>query len=99
MPEGIRKRLNFGGFLHLAQVGDPHTTNMWHQGWMVGLRLGLLEEDLTYWNKYTQNLWEASIRFVDRDDELLWDGVGDGEYTPYSGYLKLTTDFHQRDTL
>jgi hypothetical protein len=80
-------------------VGDPLTTNMWHQGWMEGHSLGLLEDDLPYWNRYTQNLREASIRLVDRDDKLLWDGVGDGEYTPCSRYLKLTMDLHQRDPL
>jgi hypothetical protein len=97
--EGLRQRLASGGFFHLAQVSDPLTSNMWHQGWMAGHRLGLLEEDLLYWNRYTQNLREASIRLVDRDDELLWDGVGDGEYTPRSGYLKLTADLHQREPL
>jgi hypothetical protein len=99
LPEGLRQRLALGGFFHLAQVGDPLTTNMWHQGWLAGHRLGLLEDDLPYWNRYTQNLRESSIRLVDRDDELLWDGVGDGEYTPRSGYLKLTTDLHQREPI
>jgi hypothetical protein len=55
---------------------------MWHQGWLSGPRLGILEVDLIHWNRFTQALWDASIRLVDRDDELIWDGVGDGEYTP-----------------
>jgi hypothetical protein len=36
---------------------------------------------------------------VEREDELLWDGDGDGEYTSRVGYIKLSVDFHQRETL
>ena len=73
-------------------MGDPLLTDMWHQGWMTGNRLGLLEVDLIHWDRYTQALRTTSIRLVDRDDELLWDGVGDGEYTPRSSYIKLCVD-------
>jgi hypothetical protein len=99
LPEGIRHRLALEGYYHLAQVGDPLQTDMWHQGWLSGHRLGLPEADLIHWNRYTQALRVASIRLVDRDDELIWDGVGDGEYTLRSGYIKLCVDLHQRDPL
>jgi hypothetical protein len=73
---GTRIRLEHGGFFNLAQVGDPTQTTIWHQGWMSGQRLGLLDEDLIHWDIYLQALREASIRLVDREDELLWDGDG-----------------------
>jgi hypothetical protein len=99
LPAGTRNRLAQGGFYYLAQVRDPLQTNVWHQGWLSGHRLGLLEEDLFHWDRYLQALRDASIQLVDRDDELLWDGVEDGEYTPRAGYIKLCVDFHQRDPL
>jgi hypothetical protein len=83
----------------LAQIGDPHTTNLWQQGWLAGPRLGLLEEDRPIWNKYIQTLRKSSIRLSVYEDELLWDSVGDGEYTPRSGYLKLTTYLQQQEPL
>lgn len=52
LPEGVRQRLTLGRFLHLAQIGDPLFTNLWHQGWLAGPRLGLLEDDLPFWNRY-----------------------------------------------
>jgi hypothetical protein len=64
---------------------------------MSGWRLGLLEEDLIHWDRYLQALREASIRLVDREDELLWDGDGGGEYTPRAGYIKLSVDFNREN--
>jgi len=66
---------------------------------MIGIRLGLPEVDLIHWDRYTQALQAASIRLVDRDDELLWDGVSDGEYTLCSCYIKLCVDIFRRDSL
>jgi hypothetical protein len=83
----------------LAQIGNPLSTNLWHQGWLGGPRLRLLEEALPLWNIYLQTLRESSIRLSEPEDELLWDSVGDDEYTPRSCYIKLTEDLQQHEPL
>jgi len=34
---GTRFLLVRGGYIQLAQVGDPTTTNIWKQGWLTGM--------------------------------------------------------------
>jgi hypothetical protein len=96
---GTRLLLARGGYIHLAQVGDPTTTNIWQQGWLTGWRLRLNDDDIIHWDMYVQALKVSNIHLTDREDELLWDGDPGGIYTPKAGYVQLSVDIHQREQL
>jgi hypothetical protein len=42
LPVDLCSTLDRGGYFYLAQVGDPLTTTLWHQGWRDGRTLGLV---------------------------------------------------------
>jgi hypothetical protein len=88
-----------GVIYYLAQVGDPTTSNIWQQGWKNGQMLGLTGDEQTQWDRYIWALRRANICLTDREDELLWDGDPGGVYTPKEGYVQLSVDLHQRETI
>lgn len=89
LPPQLIQHLNENGFFHLNQIADPVSTNLWHQGWKGIRDLDLPNQWLVDWNKYVNTLHVSHIRLTDSQDELIWELVAHGSYTPKTGYQRL----------
>jgi hypothetical protein len=87
LPDEIRVALYQIGIIHLNQVVDPLSTNLWHKGWKDGRRLDLKNEKNVIWDRYMQALISAHIKITDREDNFIWDLQPTGLYSPKAFYI------------
>ena len=81
----------------LAQVIDVNATNLQRHRWRNGKILNLPANLIDHWN-HCMEAWVAShIHISDHVNELIWDKVDSGGYTPKAGYIYLNVDLHQRE--
>ena len=93
----IQEHLEGQGVLFLNQIVDPNHMTIWRHAWRTGAELGLPAEDIPEWDRFGRRLHESHIHLQDRVDELVWEGDTSACYTPKAGYVKLCTNFLQRD--
>jgi len=97
LTEGMRNTPEGRGISYLADVEDPNTTTLWHQGWISGQFLGLSDEEQVEWGHYLRALRDTFTIFSNWEDELIWDHHPSGRYTPKHGYIQLNLEVHNRE--
>jgi hypothetical protein len=92
LPEELIDQLHRQGIFFLSHLVDPHSTNIWNQGWRSVISLGLNGVYADLLRNYILALRRGHIRLTDREDELVWQKDPLGSYTPKSGYIALNID-------
>ena len=97
LPEVLRNILAARGCHFLADVEDPGSSTLWHQGWISAQRLDIPDELQGDWEDFLRILRHSHIRLTNRVDELIWDHHPSGSYSPKHGYIQLNVEAHNRD--
>lgn len=69
----LRTFLAARGCHFLADIEDPGSSTLWHQGWISAQRLEISDELQGAWEDFLRILRLTNIRLTNRVDELIWD--------------------------
>jgi hypothetical protein len=78
--------LRIKGFDTLDKLVDLDATTFWTQGWKLATGLELNDVDTIEMERYITVLKETQVILRDQEDELVWDQIALGLYTPKEGY-------------
>lgn len=97
LPNDLIERLHTHDIHFVSQVSNPTSSSLWQQGWLRPEALGLTGNLSLTWINYISALQSGHIMISEREDELVWQKVPHGVYTPKMGYVSLFIDLMQRE--
>lgn len=82
----------------IDQIIDLTSTSIFAQGWKSAIELGFPKQWHEDWHNYTLALSKSHVRITQGEDELIWQHVSHGHYTPKDGYLYIFSNSRPLNT-